>query len=92
MTPTPKLDLETLLDALAERVAAKLRAELAGNGSTGTVKTRLLSVEQAAVYLGRTKEAVQHMIAAGKIPAVRSDRRVFLDSEDLDRWIQNNKA
>lgn len=32
------------------------------------------------------------MIAGGKLPVVRADRRVFLDVRDLDRWIDANKA
>ena len=53
--------------------------------------TRLLTVEQAATYPGRTKEAIQHMVANGKLPTVRSDRRVFVDVLDLDAWIEDNK-
>ena len=53
---------------------------------------RLLTVEEAAAYLGRTKEAVQHLIAAAKLPVVKSDRRVFLDIRDLDIWIEQNKV
>jgi len=55
------------------------------------VKPVLLTVEQAAAYLGRTKEAVQHLIAERKVPVVRADRRVFLDARDLDQWIEQNK-
>lgn len=31
------------------------------------------------------------MIHAGKLPTVRSDRRVFLDRFDLDQWIGDHK-
>jgi hypothetical protein len=31
------------------------------------------------------------MLAAGKLPSVKSDRRVFLDIKDLDLWIDRNK-
>ncbi|MEO8595858.1 MAG: helix-turn-helix domain-containing protein [Candidatus Solibacter sp.] len=55
------------------------------------MKKRLLTVEEAAHYLGRTKEALQHMIAAGKLPTVKADRRVFLDIKDLDLWIDGSK-
>jgi excisionase family DNA binding protein len=55
------------------------------------VRPRLLTVEQAAVYIGRTKDAVHHMIASSKLPTVRSDRRVFIDMRDLDSWIEENK-
>jgi hypothetical protein len=34
---------------------------------------------------------MQHMIACGKLPTVRSDRRVFLDRKDLDQWIEQSK-
>ena len=56
------------------------------------VSARLLTVEQAATYIGRTKEAVQHMVSRGKLPTVRTDRRVFIDRNDLDQWIEDNKA
>jgi excisionase family DNA binding protein len=82
-------NLDALIDALAERVAVKV-AERTQQGSA-PVKPRLLTVEQAAVYIGRTKEAVQHMISSSKLPSVRSDRRVFVDVLDLDAWIQDNK-
>jgi excisionase family DNA binding protein len=52
---------------------------------------RLLTVDQAAAYLGRSKEAIQHMTAARKLPVVRDGRRVFLDVRELDRWIELSK-
>lgn len=85
-----RLELEEI-QSIAEAVALRL-AEMNGGGrAAGGLKPRLLSVEQGAAYLGRTKESLQHMIASGKIPTVRSDRRVFLDVRDLDRWIDENK-
>ena len=70
-------DMNALMDALAKRVADEVCARLS-QGSTGaTVKPRPMTVEQAATYLGRSKEAVEHMIARGKLAVVRSDRRVF---------------
>ena len=88
----PRFTLETLLDALAERVATKVRAELGAGGVSATVAPRLLRVEQAASYLGRSKEAVEHMVASAKIPTVRIDRRVFIDVRDLDRLIDDSKV
>jgi excisionase family DNA binding protein len=85
------LSFDAVMDALADRVAMKVRHELTQNGNSA-VKPRLLTTEQAAVYLGRTRDAVEHMIAAAKLPVVRADRRVFLDVRDLDRWIDSNKS
>ena len=83
------LNLDWLLDSLSESLAAKVAAKLESRGTSRAA--RLLTVDQAAAYLGRTKEAVQHMVASGKLPTVRSDRRVFIDVDDLDRWIADNK-
>jgi excisionase family DNA binding protein len=89
---TADMNLSVILNTFAELVAAKISArpsEPAGDGAR--IRPRLLTVEQAAMYLGRTKEAVQHMIASGKLPVVKTDRRVFLDVKDLDEWIDKSK-
>jgi excisionase family DNA binding protein len=91
MNHVPKLDLEYLLDALAEKVAERLKSPMLGGTASESPTPRLLTVEQAAAYLSRTKASVQHMISAGRLPTVRADRRVFLDVRDLDVWIEQNK-
>ena len=53
---------------------------------------RLLTVEEAAEYLGRTVWGVREMIYSGKLPAVKIDRRVQLDVKDLERLIERNKV
>ena len=86
-------DIDGLLDALAEKVAVRLRAELeCRTATTATVRPRLLTVDQAATYLGRSKASVQHLISDQAIPVVRHDRRVFLDVRDLDGWIDAAKV
>ena len=81
--------IDELARALAPKMAALMQAQL-GNGINGTVKPRLLSVPKAAVYLGRSKASVQHLIAQRRIPVVRDGRRVFLDVVELDRLIAAN--
>ena len=79
------LNFDRLLDMLAEKVAKRLSPD------SIPFSPRLLTIEQAATYLGRTREATQHLTSSGKIPTVRADRRVFIDRLDLDRWIAENK-
>jgi excisionase family DNA binding protein len=82
--------IDELARALAPKMAALMQAQL-GNGTNGAVKPRLLSVQEAAVYLGRSKASVQHLIAQRRIPVVRDGgRRVFLDVVELDRLIAVN--
>jgi excisionase family DNA binding protein len=80
--------LGAALGVLAERVADLVAERLE---AAPVRRQRLLTVEQAAEYLGRSRLAVEHMIASGRLPVVRADRRVFLDVKDLDRWIESNK-
>jgi excisionase family DNA binding protein len=48
-------------------------------------------VKQAAVYLGRSEQAVQHLIHKRQIAVVKKGRRVHLDKNDLDHWIDAGK-
>lgn len=85
MSEVYDLTFDALLETLAEKLADKLSQE------PSRLYPRLLTIDQAAVYLGQTREAIQDLTTAGKIPTVRADRRVYLDRLDLDQWIEDNK-
>ena len=59
--------------------------------SAGCINTRLYSIPEAAAYLGRSVWSMREMVWAGKLPAVRDGRRIFIDLEDMNRWIAQNK-
>jgi excisionase family DNA binding protein len=86
-------DLESILDLLAEKVAEKVRIKMTqpGQSAGAPVQRRLFSVADAAKYIGRTEDAVRHMIDSGKLPVVRIDTRISLDKEDLDELIRYSK-
>jgi excisionase family DNA binding protein len=48
-------------------------------------------VKEAAVYLGRSEQSVQHLVFQKELPTVRVGRRVHLDKRDLESWIEQNK-
>jgi excisionase family DNA binding protein len=81
--------LAVLVKAVAEEVAAMLKGQLA---RPVEIQPVLLTVKQAAVYLGRSEQAVQHLIFQRGLPVVRVGRRVHLDRRDLDIWIEKNKS
>lgn len=81
--------LDNIAQAIAEAVLARLEPHLR---VLTTVQPRLLTVQQAAVYLGRKDKAIRHLVASGDLPSVRSDCRVMLDRIDLDKWIDANKT
>lgn len=85
--------LHALVAAIAEEVAIKVKSEVAAHVQhlVGRVQPTLLNVKDAAVYLGRSEQAVQHLIFERELPVVRVGRRVHLDRRDLDAWIEKNK-
>ena len=61
-------NFDVMIDALADRLAGKLRTEGSQGAGGPAIRPRLLTVEQAATYLGRTKTSVQHLISDGAFP------------------------
>lgn len=79
------INLESLLEELADRVAERLRTTPPASDA------RLLCIGEAAAYLGRSKQSIYRLIASKALPVVRADRRIFLDREDLDQFISHHK-
>jgi excisionase family DNA binding protein len=52
---------------------------------------RLISVEDAARYLGVQKSTIHSWAWRRKIPSVKMGRRLLFDQEDLDRMIEAGK-
>lgn len=53
---------------------------------------RLLTVEEAAVYLAISKREIYNMLANGELQAVRHGRRVMVDLRDAEKWIERKKS
>lgn len=83
------ISFDQVISAIAKRLAAELSPS--GRVLNTDPSRRLLTLEQAATYMGRTEEAMQHMVSSGKVPTVRLDRRVFIDVRDLDDLINVHK-
>jgi excisionase family DNA binding protein len=59
-------------------------------GSPGQAR-RLLTLKEAAALLGVSTASIRRLIGAGKLPAVRIQRRIQIDTRDLDRLIEHFK-
>ena len=86
----PSLDLDAMVEAVAERVAEKILKRFPSN-SASVGDPLLLTTEQTAQKLGRTVPAVEHLIRENKLPVVRIDRRVFIDYRDILSLIDRHK-
>jgi excisionase family DNA binding protein len=81
--------MDALITAIADEVVRKLAPKLAA-ATPNVILPALLTVKDAATYIGRTEQAVQHLVFQRRLPVVRSGRRVHLRRSDLDRWIEEN--
>jgi len=52
---------------------------------------RLFSLPEAAVYLGRSTWSVRRLIWGGELQQVRTGRRVHVDIEDMEEFIEKHK-
>jgi excisionase family DNA binding protein len=84
-------DFTELLNRVAAMIASRVRERIEIQSVRGRIAPRLLTVKEAAAYIGRTEQAVQHLIHRRELIVVRRGRRVHLDRSDLDRWIDGNK-
>jgi excisionase family DNA binding protein len=53
---------------------------------------RLLGVRDAAVYLGCTVWFVRSLVWNGEIPSCRLGKRLLIDRQDLDTYIEGAKT
>ena len=83
---------EVFVTELASQIAAKIMPQIHSGNGRSKAAPRLLTVQDAATYIGRTVQAVQHLIHRRELVVVRKGRRVHLDRGDLDRWIEANKV
>jgi excisionase family DNA binding protein len=83
---------ELFITELASQLAAKILPQIHNGNGKSKAAPRLLTVKDAANYIGRTEQAVQHLIHRRELVVVRRGRRVHLDRGDLDRWIETNKV
>jgi excisionase family DNA binding protein len=81
--------MTALVSAIAAEVVKQIEPRIASL-TPNVIQPALLTVKQAGAYLGRSEQAVQHLIFEKQIPVVRSGRRVHLRRTDLDRWIDEN--
>lgn len=76
--------IEINTDTIAEAVVSRLRHSV-------ILTPRLLTLSQAATYLGLTPDALKAKVHMGRIPTVELDKKLRFDRADLDRIIDESK-
>jgi excisionase family DNA binding protein len=81
--------IDKLAEALTPRLAALLSDRLK---PAPVVASEWLTREQAAQYVGATKEALRGMLRAGLFPVYRAKGRERIRKEDIDQAFLENKT
>ena len=76
--------LEINTDTIADAVVSRLK-------ESAVLAPRLLTLNQAAIYLGLTADALKAKVHLGRIPTVDLDKKLRFDELDLDRIIEESK-
>jgi len=76
--------LEINSDTIAEAVVSRLK-------DSAVLAPRLLTLNQAAMYLGLTPDALKAKVHMGRVPTVDIDKKLRFDKLDLDRIIEESK-
>ena len=78
-----------MFDALIDQLAAAITRHQAGRA-----EQRVLNIQQAAKYLGRTPASVRHLVANGTLRPCRfgDSSRLYFDRVDLDAMIDAAKT
>ncbi len=53
--------------------------------------SRLLPLNLAAAYMSLSYDSLYRMYVDGEVPHVRFGRKVLIDRQDLDDWIEKHK-
>jgi len=58
---------------------------------TNVLPPRLLDYQSASHYLSLSYWSVRTLVTNGEVPHVRFGKRILIDREDLDIWIDQHK-
>jgi hypothetical protein len=58
-------------------------------GTSRALRPRVVSIDDAAAYIGRSRAFVYDLMASGRVRAVKSDSRTLPIVEDLDSYLDS---
>jgi len=82
--PESTMPLEINSETIAEAVVIRLK-------DSTVIVPRLLTLNQAAAYLGLSPDALKAKVHMGRVPTVGIDKKLRFDKLDLDRMIDQSK-
>jgi excisionase family DNA binding protein len=80
---------DELIEALAERIADKLRGSLP---SQPNPQTPWLTADETAHYIGAARQRIYDLVSDDRIPVHREGSRLLFHRGELDGWIASGAA
>jgi hypothetical protein len=71
--------------------AIKKQVVIKEQGISNPLRPRLLSMKDAAMYMGRTVWGMRELYWSKKIPMVQDGKKIYFDIEELNGYINRNK-
>ena len=56
------------------------------------ITKRLYTLKDAAAYLGRPVYGVRSLVWSGKLPVIQDGRKMYVDVNDLETYINRSKV
>jgi excisionase family DNA binding protein len=75
---------------LAQEIAEELIRRGVGSAKPA-IQKRILTLKEAAEYLGRSESGIRHLVSKGVLTSVEFDAKICFDIRDLDRAIEASK-
>lgn len=69
-----------------------MKAEFDISNPKNKPQKRLYTISETGVYLGRSVWSIRELIWKGELTTVRVGRRIHLDINDLDTFIEKHKV
>ena len=79
-----RVTLDTLLDALADKVAARIQPQPSS-------RKLLVTLKEAGEMIGRSAGAVNQLVKRGELRAIVCGRRIHLQTKEIEEWIERCK-
>ena len=91
MQHTDLTSSQALLKSVLSVVRQQVMAEMQPKTATPAQTKRLLTVAEAAEFMGRSETAMRQLIYKRLVPVVRFGRNVRVDIRDLEHLIEENR-
>jgi|GEM_PF-832759 len=83
----------TAADPLSAMIKAACQAAIKETLNISDIQPRrLMTAQEAAIYLALSEREIYNMISNRELFGVRHGRRLMLDIRDLEDWIATHKA